>query len=192
MIAGPSSLWRNPRGPVAVKMQWLRNVSGLDGAPPRERRPVLPVGASHRHRCAKRSEILPRSERRKARTAWNADLWSARAGARNQHRWRCACQHEFRETANRCLRRSAGRLGTPTSGQFSRWGPASRGSAKPAPGALRPANISSATSTPDGATAAPPAGAAPSAGPAGCAGGSDHECCSRWRPGACVTSSTGR
>ena len=108
MIAGPSSLRRNPRGPVAVKMQWLRNVSGLDGAPPKERRPVLPVGASHRHRCAKRSEILPRSERRKARTAWNADLWSARAGARNQHRWRCVCQHEFRETANRCLRRSAG------------------------------------------------------------------------------------
>ena len=47
-----------------------------------------------------------------------------------------------------------GRLGPPTSGQSSRWGPASRGSANPAPMTLRPANVTAApASNPDGKNA---------------------------------------
>ena len=42
--------------------------------------------------------------------------------------------------------KARGRLGTPTSGQFSRWGPASRGSAKPALMTLRSTDVSVAPS----------------------------------------------
>ena len=52
---------------------------------PGNRRPVLPVGASHRHRPAQRGERASRQPRRSAGTAWNADLRSARAGLRPAH-----------------------------------------------------------------------------------------------------------
>ena len=47
----------------------------------RERRPVLPVGASPRHCCATRSEIAHRQPRRSAGTAWNVDLRPASRGS---------------------------------------------------------------------------------------------------------------
>ena len=49
-----------------------------------------------------------------------------------------------------------GRLGTPTSGQSSRWGPAPRGSAKPAPMTLRHANVTAAPSPNSGWRECPP------------------------------------
>ena len=74
--------------------------------------------------------------------------------------------------------------GTPTSGQFSRWGPAPRGSAKPAPMTLRHANVGPhPLPTLDGdRSPLPLPGAAPFSCPAGCRGGPDHGRFSRRGP----------
>ena len=96
MVRFPGGLPRNRHGAYgafAVKIQSRRDADSPDGAPARDRRPVLPVGASQRHRPAQRGETAQRQPRTSAGTAW-----------------------------------------TPTSGQFSRWGPA-RAGLRPAHGA---------------------------------------------------------
>ncbi len=60
----------------AVKMPSRRDADNPDDVLARERRPVLPVGASHRHRPAQRGERAYPQPRRSAGTAWRADLWA--------------------------------------------------------------------------------------------------------------------
>ena len=76
-------------------MQPRRNAGSRDGTLGRERRPVLPVGRSRRHRPAQRDE----------RAYFPVPGW-------------CTSRH----VPHRAERRAG--QGTPTSGQFSRWGPA--------------------------------------------------------------------
>ena len=86
-------------GAFAVKMQSRRDADSPDGAPAKDRRPVLPVGASQRHRPAQRGETAQRQPRTSAGTAWNADLWAVLpvgpgtrwppASARRIGKWRC-------------------------------------------------------------------------------------------------------
>ena len=98
----PGGLPRNRHGAYgafAVRMQSRRDADSPDGAPARDRRPVLPVGASQRDRPAPRGETAQRQPRTSAGTAWNADLWAVLpvgpgtrwppASARRIGKWRC-------------------------------------------------------------------------------------------------------
>ena len=73
-------------------------------------------GPSDRHRGPQRRETAHRQPRRSAGTAWSAGLRPASRGS--------AKPAPMTPAANGA--RARGRLGTPTSGQFSRWGPAQR------------------------------------------------------------------
>ena len=88
---------------------------------------------------------------------------SARGRERRQPGWRAGQRQENQHRGRRPqeprtadCNEARGRLGPPTSGQFSRWGPASRGSAKPAPMTLRPANVTAAPSPNSGWRECPP------------------------------------
>ena len=147
---------------------------------------------------AHQGETAQRQPQKSAGTAWNADLRSARAGLRPAHGAsviravvplsaptppaRAARQpgsagvhtgtapRSGARAHNANRKKARGRLGTPTSGQFSRWGPA-RAGLRPAHGAsVTRAVVPPSAPTPPARAARRPGSAGVHTGTAPCSG----------------------